>query len=66
MIVPLVFHMAITLPIFCFLSNQPLNAKLPTSGISMFLLITEFFDMKDFEDVRGLCNLSILWGKTKT
>lgn len=29
----------------------------------MFLLITEIFGMKDFENVRGLCNLSILWGK---
>lgn len=66
MIVPWVFHMAVTLPILCFCSNQLLDATLPTSGTSMFLLITEIFGMKDFEHVRGLCNLSILWGKKKT
>lgn len=65
MIVPWVFHRAIILPIFCFCSNQLLNAMLPTSGTSMFSLITEIFGMKDFEDVRGLCNLSILWGEKK-
>lgn len=65
MIVPWVFHRAITLPIFCFCSKQLLSAMLPTSGTSMSLLITEIFGMKDFEDVRGLCNLSILWGEKR-
>ena len=59
------FTWPLTLPLFWFCSSQLLNAMLPTSCASMLLLTMEIFGMKDFKDVRRLCNLSIVWGKKK-